>query len=490
MARDHNNLWNRVDVAYHRRRPPFRALKRWLSFAFSFGAIGWVAALAMRNNETPFDSGPPSDAHRMIAGDCFRCHVEPWRGVQRLMGDARSQTAMNQACLTCHGGSIAFDPQRWVARHVSYDPRSGDPPYDAVNAAPVPQDSDVACGACHREHEGSSGLLEIADNQCIRCHADLGATHPSTEFARQISSFVGDHPEFGIIEIRVADATKLKLNHAVHLKPNLLGPGRIPVQMTCSDCHRPTGVNADWPYALSSPKAGSSVATQSLGNGATMQPIRYALHCAACHKLTVDPESNILPGGEIPHESPERIRVYLRGQLSAHADEHPEVLSEDEDSSAMRGPTLREAGPERERLKSAWVNERIGMIEQLLYKDRRDCLYCHEQEWPNGAGGLPIIVPPSMPNRWFAHAQFDHERHKIVACNACHTKATSSTATGDVLLPGITLCRTCHAPASGSIGGADHRCITCHTYHKRPVPGASGLNLEALQSGARKSGNP
>jgi hypothetical protein len=33
---------------------------------------------------------------------------------------------------------------------------------------------------------------------------------------------------------------------------------------------------------------------------------------------------------------------------------------------------------------------------------------------------------------------------------------------------------------TGVIGGADHRCVTCHTYHRASPTIGSGVSLEAL----------
>jgi hypothetical protein len=390
---------------------------------------------------------------------------------------------MNKACLNCHGASISHDISSMTARHGAVGSLS---------------EKNSSCAHCHTEHEGTNGLLEIADAQCITCHSDLKSMQATTTFASTIRDFGVSHPEFRILADRAPDPGRLKLNHAVHLKPNLLGPDRTPVQMVCADCHRPTNGGGVWPYGRNGKRKGAAtskghshspaVEQQSSADpvatdGALMQPIQYAKHCAACHPLVADPERRILPGGEIPHESPERIRVFLRGMLSAFADNHSEALQETPNSANPGLPTMRSAESVEERFKTAWVNDRIVVFEQRLYRNAKDCRLCHDQEWSADVRNLPRIVPPDVPSKWLEHASFDHERHKVLSCDACHTAARTSTKTGDVLLPGIASCRACHAPSSDRLSGAGSDCVLCHTYHPSAIsPYGTGLDLDALTS--------
>jgi uncharacterized paraquat-inducible protein A len=47
-------------------------------------------------------------------------------------------------------------------------------------------------------------------------------------------------------------------------------------------------------------------------------------------------------------------------------------------------------------------------------------------------------------------------------CVECHSGATTSQETADVLLPGIAICEKCHR---GGRQAAESRCFECHTYH-------------------------
>jgi predicted CXXCH cytochrome family protein len=70
-----------------------------------------------------------------------------------------------------------------------------------------------------------------------------------------------------------------------------------------------------------------------------------------------------------------------------------------------------------------------------------------------------------VPSRWMRHARFNHGSHRAVDCIVCHD-APSSTQTTDILMPSISVCRTCHGDDARSAAtrvSAD--CVLCHTYH-------------------------
>jgi predicted CXXCH cytochrome family protein len=75
---------------------------------------------------------------------------------------------------------------------------------------------------------------------------------------------------------------------------------------------------------------------------------------------------------------------------------------------------------------------------------------------------LPEVETSNTVARWMPHARFDHDAHRGFTCVSCHSKAVSSTNAKDILLPGIAICQTCHAPG---LDRAESRCSECHTYH-------------------------
>jgi hypothetical protein len=113
---------------------------------------------------------------------------------------------------------------------------------------------------------------------------------------------------------------------------------------------------------------------------------------------------------------------------------------------------------------AAWVAEQLTAAENVLFGTKGEgCQKCHKYD-PDAkpATGLPEVVPPRLPARWLPHSRFDHGPHRPVACVECH-KASVSSKTDDVLLPGIETCRECHRPR----GGARTGCVECHRYHDK-----------------------
>ena len=76
------------------------------------------------------------------------------------------------------------------------------------------------------------------------------------------------------------------------------------------------------------------------------------------------------------------------------------------------------------------------------------------------------------------NARFDHQAHRLVSCESCHAKASTSKDTADILLPGIETCQACHR--SGKANAAEARCFECHDYHdwskEKPVNGTLSIH--------------
>jgi hypothetical protein len=95
--------------------------------------------------------------------------------------------------------------------------------------------------------------------------------------------------------------------------------------------------------------------------------------------------------------------------------------------------------------------------EQLLWNTT--CALCHTLT--PGAADLPEVKATAIPARWFNRARFDHTPHRLLTCASCHSQATTSADTSDVLLPNIATCQQCHRPERG----ARPSCYECHGYH-------------------------
>jgi predicted CXXCH cytochrome family protein len=83
-------------------------------------------------------------------------------------------------------------------------------------------------------------------------------------------------------------------------------------------------------------------------------------------------------------------------------------------------------------------------------------------------------------------AWFDHRDHgnSVTACGTCHAAETSDRAS-DLLLPGIAVCRDCHAGAHPEKGKVTSSCASCHSYHE--APGAPRV-LKAVGADRRTPG--
>ncbi len=360
--------------------------------------------------------GPLSDSHALFAADCNGCHTTPWTPVSE------------KPCLRCHavGGHYRADPVAFSTK---------------------------ACTNCHRGHPVALPGTRIrptsvGNRACVACHGDLKAQAPRSPSAASIHGFGRDHPEFSIdlpvggkmTRVSVLDAVvnrrdpgRLKMNHKLHLDPELTGlSARGP--LTCTHCHLPQP-------------------------GGSMRPVRFDPACIACHTLDFDPKR---PDARVPHgQQPREVDRWLRAFYR-----NPQTVET-------------EAGSMEE------MEEMTQKAETRLFgKSRRKdtqgkCLECHLFDRPDRPTA-EVSVEESVPfpiatvqvrRPWFPQARFDHTPHGWLRCVACHTAAPQSETAKDVLLPGIGLCRKCHleeAATGRASAGAD--CGGCHRYHDRLPP--------------------
>jgi hypothetical protein len=169
----------------------------------------------------------------------------------------------------------------------------------------------------------------------------------------------------------------------------------------------------------------------------------------------------------VPHpalgETPERVRSALRERLTRFVQANREFLGPQAAGEAGRPvPGSRRAEPVTPE-QYAWVNEQLGQAERLLFDGRGGCQHCHQEKGAADArpNGLPEYRPSALRDRWFDHAVFSHDSHRMLDCLQCHAGAAASASADDVLLPRIETCRECHATPAGA--RAD--CVECHVYH-------------------------
>jgi hypothetical protein len=437
-------LAQRIDIDYFKRRHPFRSWRFVLAVAAQLVVLLWAAGAAITNHMKIYSAGPVSPSHAVFGSRCELCHA--------TRAGFFSQQAKDEKCLACHDGPLHHTNQPFTP----------------------------ACSSCHAEHHGEMKLAAIADGGCVRCHGALQSKEGVPQFERAISRFDGAHPEFRALRADFRDPGTIKLNHKVHLQVGLKGPNGA-VQMQCTDCHRVAAEVAAWPYGIAQstsmvagtqPQSNIGPRRRQTAGKAYMSQIRYAQQCAACHVLLFDARF----AGPVPHDKPEVIHSFLVDRYAKLIASHPGEISS-ASRSAQRIP--RQIEEPQPRTPAAWVQLRVADAERLLWQ--KTCKECHSLS--EREGQLPEVAKSAIPARWFAHAEFDHDAHRLLACASCHERATSSQNTSDVLLPGIKTCRQCHRSQDPvKSGSADGRCSECHAYHdwSREVPARSPYTLRQV----------
>ncbi len=463
-VRTAKSVAKRIDLQYFARLHPFRRWKLWLSIGVPALALLWIFRANIVGHQSVYSPGPVSEAHAVFGDRCNLCHVSN-ASFRAPVADA--------TCLTCHEAPAHNQRQTFTP----------------------------ACSSCHVEHRGTIRLAAIADNGCAQCHADLKSKDGTLTVNPHVSGFDSHHPQFAAVQSG-RDPGTVNLNHYVHLQPTLRGPNGA-VQMKCDDCHRPLNVDEPWPYSVAvvQPASQQPVLVGAAGNqqrkrrsvdvgpGAYMTPLRYVNQCAACHVLQFDP----LIAVPAPHSKPELVHAFIVQKLTEYAAANPAVLKTDPasalsyDDSGSRNflRPLGESTDQRNlprpgsRAQSAaeWVQLRTAQAEKLLWS--KNCNICHEST-VGGGEGLPTSVKAIIPARWFPHAEFDHEKHRMMSCVACHGRIPQSRLTADVNVPGIELCRDCHKQGGRSVSAAPGGCFECHSYHdwrnEKRIQGKYDLN--------------
>ena len=445
-TRTTKKLAQRIDLNYFKRPTPLKRAKLWLSLGLPALALVWVTWLGFSRDTRVYSSGRMSEAHAVLEAECAACHLQK--------AGVFSAKASDAACLSCHDGPI---------HHAA-------------------QIGTIGCASCHTEHRGRVNLMAASNQSCAQCHGNLRTSGGADHFVSGIYSFEDGHPEFAALRDKAGDPGTIKLNHAIHLKPIRRGPNGPNVQLECGDCHRPQAAiyggaeshaarAANWKYAdaryvSAQPAYSESDETLAVPAGVLagyrpatgrelMAPVKFATACAGCHSLAFDQRFS----EGVPHDKPEVVRVFLAKKFSEYIAAHPQELRESrEPGRDLTGKPLPAAV--RVYTPKEWVAAKTSDAEELLW--RKTCVQCHALSGAAGTDQLPAVEPTRTTVRWMPHARFDHDAHRGFTCASCHEKALTSTEAGDLLLPGIATCKTCHAPGPAH---AESRCFECHTYH-------------------------
>jgi hypothetical protein len=444
-VRTTKNLAKRMDLQYFRQTHPLRSWRLWLSILIPLVAAGWFAA-QRASSQKIYSSGPLSAAHAVLGKQCNVCHVT-------TLGFFRAKVS-DDACSKCH------DAPAHHADRVAFT---------------------VGCGSCHVEHRGSPSLASTEDASCTQCHANLLTRSGNPQYVRVVKDFDKQHPEFAALRPGAGDPGQVKLNHYAHLRPNLAGPaGRV--QMDCQDCHRLTAMDGPWPYAL--PQSASQATSQPVSQPPTiaagmsadlkhsrsqdyMLPILYVNQCAGCHVKDLQFDKRFEQAA--PHDKPEVVQAFLVQKYSDYFASHPGALAEAVAPERILPGTMKLPLPVPH-TRQEWMDQQVMLADRLLFD--KGCKLCHVML---AGQPLPMVSKSSIPARWFLHAEFSHDSHRLLTCTACHERTPESRQTADILLPGIASCRSCHEDSGERHDAASGRCSECHSYHdwtkERPTKG-------------------
>ncbi len=424
-TRTQKKLAQRLDLNYFKKTFPLTRWKRILAVGLTVAGLAWLGWDAFGGGAKAYSAGPVSHSHAMIK--CAACHAAP-----AVWGTKVTDTE----CKACHDGP----------KHQEKEAFTPD------------------CKTCHVDHKGVMHLSATRDASCTQCHASLqdNTKGGQPKYEKAINSFTDGHPEFAFVRNNVKDPGTIKFNHFRHLE-DLRIQKKI-TKLECTDCHRTTkNSTAEWPWADKSLlMPAPPVQTDRRPTRDYMAPIKFEEHCSngVCHPLVYSDQAT----EPAPHRvQPELLQGTVKERFVLYIAAHPDELAEAMRKGIGPDPRLPNRPPKPPPHNAAeWVSQKMDDAETLLY--RKTCKECHVLERPEGSKA-PVIQTSVMKERWMDHAVFAHTPHQMVKCQECHSTATKSQETSDVLLPKIAVCKDCH---SGGSQSAESRCYECHVYHDWP----------------------
>jgi predicted CXXCH cytochrome family protein len=501
MAITGKQLSRRIDRNYSSALDPSILWKRRFGWAGLLFGVVYGLWMLSPSAAKQLSTGTLSKAHHAWnETGCDNCHA-PLSPI-KTTSVARSPHAIaenNQRCNACH-------------RMADHYPTATKPALQALES----------CVQCHHEHLGANhNLLDIADESCVRCHADLAkfVTDADRPLSK-VTSFdstngISGHPDFqGLIR----DPGTIQFSHTQHMRPGQsLKPGDLsaktwdslplgfqdqyqkpnnisdPIQLTCSDCHE-----RDYPIAgyktLEGPNATSASNSLDRQTNAHVlyKPVEFSKHCEACHQL------------DLPHKLDFKDQKHLLDivatsqQQRLARSERLQSTSNQSESSVDEENRLRIAGTASGADLVGLIKENNPLAKTAIFKTYA-CSKCHQPATDlDSINNLEsIVVPSSLPTQWLKKAVFSHGPHINVQCDDCHKIQLDSNSlslgnlASDVLIDGIHGCQQCHivdetkrrdAQLAGVKNIARADCIDCHRYHDHGPQGpATGIGQTGTQ---------
>jgi predicted CXXCH cytochrome family protein len=490
----------RNNRGYFKRPEPLRWGKYALSVVAVVAVLAWSAvdfAVTPRSHAA-LTHGPVAGVHAMWDDDCAACHR------MHSASEFGAASVLNVrdrwhdlTCERCHTGAVH---------------------HGAISSAHAPFAND--CASCHYDHGGrDNSLVRMSDEHCTVCHANLGQNHAAgkSQYENSITSFVGNHPEFGPLKdpAETAKNRKLKFSHALHMTPGIRylpesngamtveriaklsdaasaeryrkpgQPASAPVALDCQSCHQLDSGNGSIEFdrlktALEQVGAPVNSLLPPRAAGAYFLPINFEAHCQACHPLNAsaqkvgdrDEVQSIVEGFKVPHRKQiadlqgELTAAYIRQMLK---EKHGTLEKPVEPGGLLQQRDKGEAASIR-----AEAERFADQAKQRFLTGKNGCVECHDL-----AGGKIVPVPDHTV--WFTHAKFNHASHRGVSCASCHPNTGAAFAPGGnviekepLQITGVKSCQVCHSPNGTTVktqeatfvgGGMRHDCVECHRYH-------------------------
>jgi predicted CXXCH cytochrome family protein len=403
-----------------------------------------LRASALVPSDRLWQAGPLHTSHQFIGGNCNACHGAPFHRVA------------NAQCTACHTG---------VQHHV--DVRTPDKALF----------QEQRCGDCHVEHQEPSVLVQTDSRLCTDCHGRLDSMKRNTDLAN-VSDFGTDHPDFRLTMIersgaamppqwratraargstaRPVERSGLTFSHAAHMNPKGIKSSNGYDTLTCASCHQPDT------------------------SGRQMLPIRMETHCARCHSLRYDEHD---PATDVPHGDLTRVFETLQAHfIRRYLDSAQRPDSAGAARPRRPGGETEIMGRDEQRRARDWADTQSLLIARELLEERV-CKECHRITRVPGATGFAQwqVDPVRITENWLPLAQFSHQRHATTPCATCHTGASRSKVSSDVLMPAIGVCRTCHGGSTDATR-LPSDCGMCHRFH---LPGRGLFDASARQTQRR-----
>lgn len=385
------------------------------------GSAGRALA-ALLPDDSLWNTGKISHVHQHFGQQCRMCHTTPF------------QMVSNDTCIECHADTRA---------HTEMD-------HMPTSMALL---ENGRCGRCHKEHNETLSLKPSHQSLCVDCHGDLNRHGDLQSALADVTDFGVDHPEFRPTVLQQDEWWRmaigdpdlkhdggLKFSHAGHLKAEGVDAPDGKRVLECADCHRPEP------------------------GGAYMLPVDMERDCKTCHQLNFDPAApdRTVPHGDLPQllnflNEFYALRALQGGYESADA---PATVKR------RRRPDERVSGREQQDALRWAETKAESMIREVV--ETRTCATCHTVTAdPQSKYGW-VIDPVHQPVRWLSLSRFNHASHDTRPCTECHAAKKSEHA-GEVLLPGIENCQSCHGGA-GSEDKYASTCTVCHRFHLDEMP--------------------